>query len=233
MSQITESGISDADKKKIFDRFYRADSSRNSSKGGSGIGLSIVRKIIEDHGGRIWATSKEGIGTEIHFVLRKYQEVIQGCSRILIIEDEETIAELEKDYLELSGFDVEIENDGSIGLERSLKEDFDLFILDLMLPGTDGFEITVASEIMAVLCLSSSITDLKERLGKMIVAYTYGGKPVTAHDLKAEGAMAALLKDAMKPNLVQTLEGTPPSSTAAPSPTSPTAATPSPPPAWP
>ena len=76
-------------------------------------------------------------------------------------------------------------------------------------PREDGFEITVASEIMAVLCLSNSITDLKERLGKMIVAYTYEGKPVTAHDLKAEGAMAALLKDAMKPNLVQTLEGTP------------------------
>jgi len=61
----------------LFDRFYRTDSSRNSSQGGSGIGLSIVRKIIEDHGGRIWATSKEGIGTEIHFVLRKYQEVMQ------------------------------------------------------------------------------------------------------------------------------------------------------------
>ena len=76
-------------------------------------------------------------------------------------------------------------------------------------PREDGFEITVASEIMAVLCLASSITDLKERLGRMIVAYTYEGKPVTAHDLKAEGAMAALLKDAMKPNLVQTLEGTP------------------------
>ena len=76
-------------------------------------------------------------------------------------------------------------------------------------PREDGFEITVASEIMAVLCLSNSITDLKERLGKMIVAYTFEGKPVTAHDLKAEGAMAALLKDAMKPNLVQTLEGTP------------------------
>ena len=76
-------------------------------------------------------------------------------------------------------------------------------------PREDGFEITVASEIMAVLCLASSITNLKERLGKMIVAYTYDGKPVTAHDLKAEGAMAALLKDAVKPNLVQTLEGTP------------------------
>ena len=76
-------------------------------------------------------------------------------------------------------------------------------------PREDGFEITVASEVMAVLCLSSSITDLKARLGRIIVGYTYGGKPVTAHDLKAEGAMAALLKDAIKPNLVQTLEGTP------------------------
>lgn len=70
-------GIAAKDIPYIFDRFYRTDSSRNSSKGGSGIGLSIVKKIIEDHGGRIWATSKEGIGTEIHFVLRKYQEVTQ------------------------------------------------------------------------------------------------------------------------------------------------------------
>ena len=69
-------GIAAKDLPNIFDRFYRTDSSRNSSKGGSGIGLSIVRKIIEDHGGKIWATSKVGIGTEIHFVLRKYQEVI-------------------------------------------------------------------------------------------------------------------------------------------------------------
>ena len=76
-------------------------------------------------------------------------------------------------------------------------------------PRQDGFEITVASEVMAVLCLSSSITDLKQRLGKIIVGYSYEGNPVTAHDLKAEGAMAALLKDAIKPNLVQTLEGTP------------------------
>ena len=76
-------------------------------------------------------------------------------------------------------------------------------------PREDGFDITVASEIMAVLCLSTSLMDMKEKLGKMIVAYTYDGKPVTAHDLKAEGAMTALLKDALKPNLVQTLEGTP------------------------
>lgn len=69
-------GIAAKDLPYIFDRFYRTDVSRNSSKGGSGIGLSIVRKIIEDHGGRIWATSKEGIGTEMHFVLRKYQEVV-------------------------------------------------------------------------------------------------------------------------------------------------------------
>ena len=76
-------------------------------------------------------------------------------------------------------------------------------------PREDGFDITVASEVMAVLCLSSDITDLKARCGRIIVGYTYGGEPVTAHDLKAEGAMAALLKDALKPNLVQTLEGTP------------------------
>ncbi|MCI5838245.1 MAG: formate--tetrahydrofolate ligase [Christensenellaceae bacterium] len=76
-------------------------------------------------------------------------------------------------------------------------------------PREDGFDITVASEIMAVLCLASSLSDLKERLKKIIVAYTYDDKPVTAGDLKAAGAMCALLKDALKPNLVQTLEGTP------------------------
>ena len=73
----------------------------------------------------------------------------------------------------------------------------------------DGFDITVASEIMAVLCLSSGIKDLKDRLAKIIVGYNYNGEPITAGDLKAQGAMAALLKDAIKPNLVQTLEGTP------------------------
>jgi len=76
-------------------------------------------------------------------------------------------------------------------------------------PREDGFDITVASEIMAVFCLATSITDLKARLSRMVVAYTYDDKPVTAGDLKAVGAMTALLKDALKPNLVQTLEGTP------------------------
>ena len=89
------------------------------------------------------------------------------------------------------------------------------FIVDGMggkangVPREDGFDITVASEVMAVFCLATSIDDLKERLSKIIVAYTYDDKPVTAGDLKAVGAMTALLKDAIKPNLVQTLEGTP------------------------
>ena len=76
-------------------------------------------------------------------------------------------------------------------------------------PREDGFDITVASEVMAVLCLASDLADLKSRLARMVVAYTRDDKPVTAHDLKAEGAMAAVLKDAIKPNLVQTLEHTP------------------------
>ena len=77
------------------------------------------------------------------------------------------------------------------------------------IPRHDGYDITVASEIMAILCLATSLSDLKARLGRIIVGYTYDGAPVTAHDLKAAGAMTALLKDALKPNLAQTLEGTP------------------------
>ena len=76
-------------------------------------------------------------------------------------------------------------------------------------PREDHFIITVASEVMAILCLASDIDDLKERLGKILIAYTYSGEPVYAKDIKADGAMTALLKDAIKPNLVQTLEGTP------------------------
>ena len=77
------------------------------------------------------------------------------------------------------------------------------------IPREDGFDITVASEVMAIFCWATSITDLKERLGRIVVGYTYDDEPVTAHDLQAEGAMCALLKDALKPNLVQTLEGNP------------------------
>lgn len=104
------------------------------------------------------------------------------------------------------------------------------FILDGMggrnngVPREDGFDITVASEIMAVLCLATSLPDLKERLARIVVGYTYDDKPVTCRELKAQGAMAALLKDAVKPNLVQTLEGLPPSFTVGRSPTSPTGA---------
>ena len=89
------------------------------------------------------------------------------------------------------------------------------FIVDGMggrtngVPREDGFDITVASEIMAVLCLAGAITDVKERLGRIVVGYTFAGQPVTCSQLHAEGAMTALLKEAIKPNLVQTLEGTP------------------------
>ena len=76
-------------------------------------------------------------------------------------------------------------------------------------PREDGYDITVASEVMAILCLSTSVSDLKERLGRIIIGYSYEGNAVTAGDLKAAGAMAAILKDALKPNLVQSLEGTP------------------------
>ena len=77
------------------------------------------------------------------------------------------------------------------------------------IPREDGFIITVASEVMAILCLAKDLKDLKERLGKILIAYTYDGKPVYAKDIKADGAMTALLKDAINPNLVQTIEGTP------------------------
>ena len=109
-------------------------------------------------------------------------------SRILIIEDEETIAELEKDYLELSGFDVEIENDGSIGLERSLKEDFDLFILDLMLPGTDGFEICRRlreTKNTPIIMVSAKKDDIDKIRGLGLGADDYMTKPFSPSELVA------------------------------------------------
>src|SRR5699024_1054999 len=77
------------------------------------------------------------------------------------------------------------------------------------IPREDGFDITVASEIMAILCLATDLQDLKKRLSKILIGYTYKKEPVTVADLKVEGALALLLKDAIKPNLVQTIEGTP------------------------
>ena len=100
------------------------------------------------------------------------------------------------------------------------------------IPRQDHFMITVASEIMAILCLAESLSDLKTRLGNILVAYTYDGKPVYCRDLQCAGSMAVLLKDAIKPNLVQTVETLPPSFTAVPLLTSPTAVTRSALPSW-
>jgi DNA-binding response OmpR family regulator len=101
-------------------------------------------------------------------------------SKILIVEDEEAIADLEKDYLELSGFDVEIENDGTSGMERALNEDFDMFILDLMLPGTDGFEICRKireKKNTPVLMVSAKKDDIDKIRGLGLGADDYITKP--------------------------------------------------------
>ena len=109
-------------------------------------------------------------------------------SRILIIEDEESIAELEKDYLELSGFDVEIENRGDAGLARALEEDFDLFILDLMLPGVDGFEICKkirAKKDTPILMVSAKKDDIDKIHGLGLGADDYITKPFSPSELVA------------------------------------------------
>ena len=109
-------------------------------------------------------------------------------SKILIVEDEEAIAELEKDYLELSGFDVEIENDGTSGMERALNEDFDMFILDLMLPGTDGFEICRKireKKNTPVLMVSAKKDDIDKIRGLGLGADDYITKPFSPSELVA------------------------------------------------
>ena len=109
-------------------------------------------------------------------------------SKILIVEDEEAIADLEKDYLELSGFDVEIENDGTSGMERALNEDFDMFILDLMLPGTDGFEIcrkTREKKNTPVLMVSAKKDDIDKIRGLGLGADDYITKPFSPSELVA------------------------------------------------
>ena len=109
-------------------------------------------------------------------------------SKILIVEDEETIAELEKDYLEITGFEVEIETDGTKGLERALAEDFDLFILDLMLPGTDGFEICKrvrAEKNTPILMVSAKKDDIDKIRGLGLGADDYITKPFSPSELVA------------------------------------------------
>ena len=109
-------------------------------------------------------------------------------SKILIVEDEEAIADLEKDYLELSGFDVEIENDGTSGMERALNEDFDMFILDLMLPGTDGFEICRKireKKNTPVLLVSANKDDIDKIRGLGLGADDYITKPFSPSELVA------------------------------------------------
>ena len=109
-------------------------------------------------------------------------------SKILIVEDEEAIADLEKDYLELSGFDVEIENDGTSGMERALNEDFDMFILDLMLPGTDGFEICRKireKKNTPVLMVSAKKDDIDKIRGLGLGADEYITKPFSPSELVA------------------------------------------------
>ena len=109
-------------------------------------------------------------------------------SKILIVEDEEAIADLEKDYLELSGFDVEIENDGTSGMERALNEDFDMFILDLMLPGTDGFEICRKireNKNTPVLMVSAKKDDIDKIRGLGLGADDYITKPFSPSELVA------------------------------------------------
>jgi len=109
-------------------------------------------------------------------------------SKILIVEDEEAIADLEKDYLELSGFDVEIENDGTSGLERALSEDFDMFILDLMLPGTDGFEICKKireKKNTPILMVSAKKDDIDKIRGLGLGADDYITKPFSPSELVA------------------------------------------------
>ena len=109
-------------------------------------------------------------------------------SKILIVEDEETIADLEKDYLELSGFDVEIENDGTSGMERALNEDVDMFILDLMLPGTDGFEICRKireKKNTPVLMVSAKKDDIDKIRGLGLGADDYITKPFSPSELVA------------------------------------------------
>ena len=177
-------GIAAKDLPYIFDRFYRTDVSRNSSKGGSGIGLSIVKKIMEERSGLQAGWELERSCILFLENIRRYRLM----SRILIIEDEEAIADLEKDYLELSGFEVEIENRGDTGLVRAMKEDFDLIILDLMLPEVDGFDIcrqVREEKNTPIIMVSAKKDDIDKIRGLGLGADDYMTKPFSPSELVA------------------------------------------------
>lgn len=146
----------------IFERFYRAEQSRNSSTGGSGLGLAIAKQIVEEHGGEIWAESELGKGTSIFFSLKKYRNVVSRMKRILLVEDEISIAELQRDYLEISDFQVDVEHSGETGLQRALQEDYDLIILDIMLPKMNGFEI--CKQIRAIKDIPILLVSAKKKI---------------------------------------------------------------------
>ena len=181
-------GIATKDLTKIFDRFYRTDASRNSTRGGSGIGLSIVKKILEDHGGKSVGHQQRRGGNHDVLCIKKISGGTCFMSKILIVEDEESIADLEKDYLELSGFEVEIENQGDTGLVRAVKEDFDLLILDLMLPEVDGFEIcreVREKKDIPIIMVSAKKDDIDKIRGLGLGADDYMTKPFSPSELVA------------------------------------------------
>ncbi len=181
-------GIATKDLTKIFDRFYRTDASRNSTRGGSGIGLSIVKKDSRRPRRKSVGHQQRRGGHHDVLCIKKISGGTCFMSKILIVEDEESIADLEKDYLELSGFEVEIENQGDTGLVRAIKEDFDLLILDLMLPEVDGFEIcreVREKKDIPIIMVSAKKDDIDKIRGLGLGADDYMTKPFSPSELVA------------------------------------------------
>ena len=178
-------GIKEHDLPRVIERFYRADSSRNTKLGGSGIGLAIVKQIIEAHHGSMEIESEYGVGTTIYLSLREWRVNVQ---KILIIEDEESIAELQRDYLEINGFVVDLAHDGSVGLEKALHNDYDLIVLDLMLPHINGFDICKQirlSKEIPIIMVTARNEDIDVIRGLGLGADDYMTKPFSPNQFVA------------------------------------------------